>query len=210
MIQFLRVKKEYGDKNIISIPELILPEGIYWLKGANGSGKTTLLKMIAGLIPFSGNILLHGVSQRLKPTEYRYLQSYAEAEPSYPPFLTGQELIRFIQDIRKIPVAVTEALIERLDIGNFLNTAIGTYSSGMIKRFSLLLSFMGHPKLILLDEPLATLDSEVAAILPILMMEYQNIYGCSFIFSSHTSFPEEKLILNRELLLQNETIQFPV
>jgi len=206
MIQFLHVKKEYGERVILSIPELTVTEGICWLSGVNGSGKTTLLKMLSGLIPFTGDILLGGVNIRLNPIDYRRLVSIAEAEPAYPPFLTGQELIRFYHDIRKSSSSQTDQLIERLGFGQFLSTPIGTYSSGMIKRLSLLLAFIGHTKLILLDEPLATLDDDAAILLPKLMMEYQTAYGISFIFSSHSSFQDEKLIFNQKLLLRNQSI----
>ena len=208
MLQFSHIKKEYGSRPVISISELTIPDGIYWLKGANGSGKTTLLKMIGGLIPFSGDIFLYGVNQRLKPVDYRRLQSFSEAEPAFPPFLTGQDLIRFHQDIRKASDAMTNPLIERLGFGKFLSAPIGTYSSGVIKKLSLLLSFIGHPKLILLDEPLATLDAEAAIVLPELMTEYHRSFGSCFIFSSHHSFGDEKLVIHQKMLLQDQTIQF--
>lgn len=206
MLQFTHVRKEYGEQVVLSIPELKLTEGIYLLSGVNGSGKTTLLKILSGLIPFTGNILLQGVDLQKKPVEYRKMVSSAEADPAFPPFLTGQELIRFHQDIRKASLSQTDQLVERLGFAQFLSTPIGTYSSGMIKRLSLLLAFIGHTKLILLDEPLATLDTEAAIQLPSLMMEYHTTYGTSFIFSSHSSFPDENRMVNQKLLLQDQII----
>ena len=206
MLQFIQVKKEYGERVILSIPALTLTDGIYWLSGVNGSGKTTLLKMVSGLIPFTGHILLGGVNLRQNSVDYRRFVSYAEAEPAYPPFLTGQELIRFHHDIRGASSSQTGQLIERLGFGQFLSTPVGTYSSGMIKRLSLLLAFIGHTKLILMDEPLATLDTEAANVLPQLIEEYHTTYGTSFIFSSHSSFSGEKLIVNQKLLLRDQVI----
>ena len=57
----------------------------------------------------------------------------------------------------------------------------------MVKRLSLLLAFIGDMPLILLDEPLATLDAEASARLPELIREYREERGVSFIFSSHQS-----------------------
>ena len=57
MLQLMSVKKNYGKHLVLEISSLQLNSGIYWVKGANGSGKTTLLKMIAGLLPFEGDIL---------------------------------------------------------------------------------------------------------------------------------------------------------
>jgi ABC-2 type transport system ATP-binding protein len=204
MLQFLDVKKEYGGLPVLSIPGLLLPEGIYWLNGANGSGKTTLLKILAGLIPFTGDILLDGANLRQQPNQFRRLVSYAEAEPAYPPFLTGQELIRFYREIRKSDAGQPDGLIDKLGTGRFLSAPIGTYSSGMLKRLSLLLAFIGHTKLILLDEPLATLDADVSVILPELMMEYQTAYSSSFIFSSHAEF--QRKITCQHLLVQDQSV----
>jgi ABC-2 type transport system ATP-binding protein len=206
MLQFLQVRKEYGERVILSIPGLTLTEGIYWLTGTNGSGKTTLLKIVSGLIPFSGEIILEGVNLRANPVDYRRFMSSAEAEPVFPTYLTGRELIRFHHEIRRGSRTQTDQLVERLGFGQFLSTPVGTYSSGMIKRLSLLLAFIGHTKLILLDEPLATLDAEAAILLPLLMMEYRKAYGTSFIFSSHSSFHDENPIVDHQLLIQDQVI----
>jgi ABC-2 type transport system ATP-binding protein len=207
MLQLLLVKKGYGDRMILSVPELNLSKGIYWLTGANGSGKTTLLKMVSGLIPFSGNILIDGVDLRFKPMAYRKLISIAEAEPRYPSFLTGKELIRFYQRIRKTTSSQTDLLTEQLEFGQFLSSPIGTYSSGMLKRLSLLLAFIGAPKWIFLDEPMANLDAEAVTALPGIMMEYHKTHGADFIFSSHSPFPDENFVVSQRLLIQDQQIR---
>lgn len=206
MLEFLLVKKEYSERIILSVSELKLSEGIYWLTGANGSGKTTLLKMVSGLIPFSGHILIDGVDLRLKPMAYRKFISIAEAEARYPPFLTGKELIGFYQQIRNASSSQTELLAERLGFGQFISTPVGTYSSGMLKRLSLLLAFIGAPKWIFLDEPMANLDAEAVTILPGIIMEYHKTYGTNFIFSSHTRFPDENLTVSQKLLIRDQQI----
>ena len=206
MLEFLLVKKEYSDRIILSVSELKLSEGIYWLTGANGSGKTTLLKMVSGLIPFSGHILIDGIDLRLKPTAYRKFISNAEAEPRYPPFLMGKELILFYQHIRKSSSSQTDMLTERLGFGRFLSNPVGTYSSGMLKRLSLLLAFIGAPKWIFLDEPMANLDAEAGAVLPEIIMEFHKTHGTHFIFSSHTRFLDEHFIVSQKLLIRDQQI----
>jgi len=52
MLRFNDFSKRYNDQLIITIPDLELNAGIYWIRGENGSGKSTLFKSIAGLIPF--------------------------------------------------------------------------------------------------------------------------------------------------------------
>jgi ABC-2 type transport system ATP-binding protein len=185
MLQFQQVKKLYNEQLILEIPSLKLEKGIYWLQGINGSGKTTFLRILAGLIPFNGDIQLEGVNLRQSPLPYRRLVNFAEAEPLYPDFITGTELVRFYKDIRKAAVVQTDMLINLFKMHRFLSQPVGSYSSGMIKKLSLLLAFIGRPSLLLLDEPLATLDESAIQAMPGLIHAYYKEFGTCFIFSSH-------------------------
>ena len=207
MLEIHSGKKVYNGREILNIPLLQLDKGIYWLQGINGSGKTTLLRMVAGLIPFSGDILLDGISLQQQPLLYRRKISWAEAEPLYPDFITGLEMITLYQHIRKAPAPQANKLIHLFGMKQHFSTPIGSYSSGMIKRLSLLLAFLGNPSLILLDEPLATLDAEAVLLLPDLIAEYQQDLGTSFIFSSHQSFNTGAMFVNKKLLAAGQTIQ---
>ena len=207
MLQFSQVKKHYNGQQILLIPALDLANGVYWLQGVNGSGKTTLLRMIAGLIPFEGDIFFEGISLHHKPLDYRRKLSWAEAEPLYPAFITGVELITFYQDVRKATAQQIGRLTVFFGMQPWLTTPIGSYSSGMVKRLSLLLAFIGDPALILLDEPLATLDAEAALLLPGLIKEYHQDRGTGFIFSSHHSFNSGSLDMQKKLLITGKTIQ---
>src|ERR1700690_1694906 len=99
MLQFTGGQKSYGTKKILDIPSMELSLGSYWLQGPNGSGKTTLLRMLAGILPFRGHIRLQGLSLRDHPVAYRRLIGWADAEPLYPDFLTGKDLLTFYRDI---------------------------------------------------------------------------------------------------------------
>lgn len=206
MISLQGIEKYYGQKPVLSIPELKLEKGIYWIKGENGSGKTTLLKIIAGLVPFNGEVFINNTSLKKQPAGYRKLVSYSEAEPLYPSFITGSNLLYFYRDIRKAPIEQINRLVSFSGLEQNLNSPIGTYSSGMVKRLSLMLVLTGPVSLVLLDEPLATLDREATAALPGLIQEYREVYGTSFIFSSHQPFLPASM-LNGELLITGQTIQ---
>jgi ABC-2 type transport system ATP-binding protein len=84
---------------------------------------------------------------------------------------------------------------------------VGTYSSGMIKKLSLLLTFIGKPSLILLDEPLATLDEGSIHILPELISAYNKEFKTCFIFSSHQPFKSYSLVINK-ILINDQSLQF--
>lgn len=176
-------KKGYGPVPVLHIDRLELPAGLYWLKGENGTGKTTLLKSIAGLIPFEGAVEVDGLSLRRQRRDYTKAVSFAEAEPVYPLFLTGHELLCFYLDARGGSKSEAKRLAEDLGIAPFLQNKVGTYSSGMMKKLSLLLCFTGYPKLLLLDEPFVTLDVKAVAVLQRLIAERSK--QASFLISTH-------------------------
>ena len=205
MLHFEQVHKSYNQQAVLEISDLRLEKNIYWLQGINGSGKTTLLSILAGLLPFRGDIRLDGINLLQNPLSYRRLVNFSEAEPLYPEFITGSELVRFYQSTRKASPVQTDMLIHLFKMHGILPKTIETYSSGMVKKLSLLLAFIGKPLLILMDEPLATLDEESVHILPDLISAYFKEFNTSFIFSSHQPFkfnalPIKKLLINDQCL----------
>jgi len=206
MLQFDHVYKTYNQQPVLDISHLKLERNVYWLKGINGSGKTTLLSMLAGLIPFKGDIQLDGINIRYDPVSYRRLVNFAEAEPLYPDFITGNELVRFYQEIRNAASVQIDMLINLFKIHHFLKSPIGTYSSGMVKKLSLLLAFIGKPSLLLLDEPLAMLDEGSVHILPELINAYHKEFKTGFIFSSHQPINLFSLTVS-QILITDHTLQ---
>ena len=159
MMQIRQLKKNYGNFEVLNIGNVELSNGKYWIKGNNGSGKSTFLKVLAGLLPYKGQVLINHLSLEKDPVAYRRCISYAPAEPVYPSFSTGNDLVAFYCKVLKFPVDKTAAVKEMLGIENYLGNPTGSYSSGMLKKLSLLLAFIGLPKWILLDEPFTTLDA---------------------------------------------------
>ena len=206
MLQFEQVYKSYDQQAVLEIPRLTLEKKVYWLQGPNGSGKTTFLRMLAGLVPFKGTISLDGISLRDQPLPYRRLVSFAEAEPLYPAFITGHELVNFYKDIRKADTSQTDMLIDFFRMLRFLPQPVGSYSSGMIKKLSLLLAFLGKPALILLDEPLSTLDEGAVHFMPDLINAYHKEFSTGFIFSSHQPFNSYNRAIHK-ILISDQTLQ---
>ena len=160
MLKFSSLSKKYGNKDVLHVGDAILPEGIVWLKGANGAGKSTLMRCAAGMLPFKGDsILIQGnISLKRDSIRYRKHVNISEAEPTFPSFMKGEEIINFFMKAKEGKRAQISNLINALDAPSFIGQKIETYSSGMKKKLSLILAFIGTPHLILLDEPLITLD----------------------------------------------------
>jgi ABC-2 type transport system ATP-binding protein len=210
MLEFKQVQKSYGNEPILTIPVLQLEKGIYWLQGVNGSGKTTLFRMIAGLVPFTGELRMDGVSLQAEPLSYRRLVSWADAEPLYPDFITGEDLIAFYREIRQPAAGEVEQLAERFGMRSYLSTPLGKWSSGMTKKLSLLLAFMGRSSWILLDEPLVTLDRETLPELYAMIGERHRQGNVSFLFSSHQEISSGGMPSAQKLQIRDKTIQLIV
>jgi ABC-type multidrug transport system, ATPase component len=206
MLNLSNVKKYYSTRLILEISHLEIENGIFWIKGANGSGKTTLLKMIAGLLPFEGDIQLNHISSKSSPVDYRQNISWGEAEPLYPVFLTGMDMLLLYRSIRRVSKNDMNKLIEIFKMTEYINTKIGSYSTGMLKKLSLALAFLGNQKLIVLDEALITLDPDGLSSLCSLILENYKNDKTSFILSSHQGLDSRLLAHSKELTVVNQTV----
>ncbi|MBL7700069.1 MAG: ATP-binding cassette domain-containing protein [Chitinophagaceae bacterium] len=205
MLKFSKVRKQFNSRVILDIPTLDLDSNLYWVQGQNGSGKSTFLRMVAGIIPFDGQIAFGNVDSKLHPVAYRQNISWADAEPLYPPFLSGQELLEFYVKLRGTPVKDAQELIDRIGIREFIDSRTGTYSSGTLKKLSLLLAFVGSPPIILLDEPLVTLDTVAVKSICDIVKEMQ-LSGSLLLVSSHLEHDALVSLSNKRLHVTNHTI----
>jgi ABC-2 type transport system ATP-binding protein len=190
MLELIGFKKYYKEELILGVDSLVLPSGIHWLQGRNGSGKSTFLRSVAGLIPFEGEIRLNEYLDPVKtPVDYRCQVNYAESEPLFPGFLCGKEILQFTSEMKKAKSSQMEELVEIFGLSAFFEKPASSYSSGMTKKVSLAMAFLGDPALILLDEPFITLDTESFSRLSSLI-RYKGKDGISFLISSHPDFNE--------------------
>jgi ABC-2 type transport system ATP-binding protein len=209
MLQFNAVKKHYGRFLALDIPSLSINKGIYWLKGENGSGKTSFLKMVGGLHPFEGDILLSGISILRSRVQYLQKINYAEAEPLYPDFLTARDLVQLYCLTKKADEKKAFALLEQLHISDAYTKPLGTYSSGMLKKLCIALAFIGDPEWILLDEPLITVDADAVSVICSLINSSYTADSTSFIITSHQPFQPGSLLVTQNMLAVNQTIVLP-
>ncbi|WP_343691994.1 ABC transporter ATP-binding protein [Chitinophaga sp.] len=185
VLHLKNVIKAYEDHVVLNIPDLQLEYGTYWLLGGNGAGKTTSMKVMAALIPSQGEISVENVQAKQQPVQFRRLVSYAEAEPVYPGFLTGKDLVSLYLKTKGKGYKDLDQIIHLLGIHEFIHRPVSGYSSGMLKKLSLVLAFTGTPRVILLDEPLITLDVQTVPLINNLVEEFHTRYGVTFIISSH-------------------------
>jgi ABC-2 type transport system ATP-binding protein len=207
MLKIKNLIKKYGEKTILNIEELYIERGISHLKGINGSGKTTFSKIVSGIIPFEGELTLFDNYNPVKTKiEYRKQVNYAESEPNYPEFLTANDLIGFVGKAKGANKDEMKTIAETFCVNEYANDHVGTYSSGMVKRLSLCLAFLGNPSLILLDEPFNTLDNDA---IEIVQNKIQKLHetGVNFILVSHQDIGRLGMSIHSSYLVENHTIK---
>ncbi|MER0438659.1 ATP-binding cassette domain-containing protein [Emticicia sp. W12TSBA100-4] len=208
-LSFTNYRKAFGAVEVLNINDLTLESGIYWVKGENGSGKSTLFKSIAGIIDFDGNIELNkSLNSQKQTVEFRKMVNFAEAEPLFPEFLTGKDLINLFSEAKNAPPSQSEFYLNDMKMQTYINEPVGAYSSGMLKKLSIVLAFLGKPQLILLDEPLITLDTYSLKILYKWIEKKFVEDGVSFLISSHQPLGFDSGIATKTLLVENRTLNF--
>ncbi|GAB3166164.1 ABC transporter ATP-binding protein [Telluribacter humicola] len=200
------LRKSYGTHQVLDIPHWQVGHGIYWIQGENGAGKSTFFRTLSGMLSYEGTIRLdEQFDLRSHPVEYRLRVNIGEAEPLYPSFLTPADLLGFVAQTKQSPSGQVEGLTTALGI-NYLTQPMGACSSGMVKKVSLALAFLGEPRVIILDEPLITIDQEARTALFSLIQRY-HAEGVTFLLSSHQPFEHSDLLLTARFALVNKTLQ---
>lgn len=156
------IEKKFEEKEVLKGASFVFEKGkIYGLLGRNGAGKTTLFNCISHEIDFDGGSVSLEENGENRPVDFD-MMGYAFSTPVLPEFLTGYEFIKFFLDIHKgkieNPLTVEEyAQMVGLDLPD-LDRLLKGYSHGMKNKMQMLCLLISKPPVILLDEPLTSLD----------------------------------------------------
>lgn len=212
------IQKSFGSKHVLKdISFTFEADKIYGLLGRNGSGKTTLFNCLSDeLQPDAGTATLvrEQASTPLQPDDVGYVFS----TPILPDFLTGYEYIKFFMEVnahRAAPGITPDDWLARVGIeAEDRQRLIKGYSHGMKNKLQMLGCFIAQPPVILLDEPLTSLDVVVA--LEIKKLLQQMKAGRILLFSTHilqlaTDMCDEIVILHdgRLELVDQATLHSP-
>ena len=182
--------KRYGAATVVSNMHLEVPRGsVYGFLGPNGAGKSTTMKMLLGLVhPTSGTATILGqpVTEQNRLEVLRHVGSLIES-PSCYPHLTARENLEIVRQLRGLPAScIDEVLgIVRLDDAKTAKKLVGHFSLGMKQRLGIAAALMGHPQLLMLDEPTNGLDPSGIHEIRALVRELPSRFGCTVIVSSH-------------------------
>ena len=138
---------------------------IVGLVGPNGAGKTTIINMVLGVLqPSSGQILIEGLDVARKRSEALSRTNFAAVYAPLPGNLTVEQNLRIfgmIYEVRDLKGRIGELLAE-FDLERFATTKCGVLSSGEQTRVALAKAMLNRPRLLLLDEPTASIDPATA------------------------------------------------
>lgn len=210
------LKKTYGKTPIFTAVDTIsfeLQQGeILGLLGPNGSGKTTTIQMLLGtLTPTSGHITYFGKDFFSNRSECLQHVSFASTYTSLPFVLTVEENLHCFGRLYGITNAMQIAmpLLERFGIADKIKARVSSLSAGQITRLMLVKAFFTNPKVVLLDEPTASLDPDVARDVCKFLLEERKRTGLSILFTSHkmeevAELCDRVIVLKKGKLIAND------
>lgn len=165
MLELRNISKKFGDKQILSNFNLLVPEGqILAIVGPSGGGKTTLLRMLAGLEKIdSGEVLFKGQSLPLDQLEKSSPLGFVFQDFQLFPHLSVLENLT-LSPLQTMGMSQKEAenkalaLLERLELGAHASAYPYSLSGGQKQRVALARAMMIDPDIIGYDEPTSALD----------------------------------------------------
>jgi len=145
---------------------LEIPPGMFGLLGPNGAGKSTLMRCIATLqIPTAGAISFDGIDVLAQPERLRAQLGYLPQDFGVYPRVSAYDMLDHLAVLKGVATrgerrATVEALLHQANLWEVRKRPIAGFSGGMRQRFGIAQALIGHPKLIIVDEPTAGLDPE--------------------------------------------------
>jgi zinc/manganese transport system ATP-binding protein len=174
----------------------IAPGELTGLIGSNGAGKTTLFRVILGLQPPSrGRVLLDGRSRSRANPLCGYVPQKFLLDPDMP--LRARDLVALGIDGHRLGIArpsrarraLVAEMLDAVDASAFADQRVGQLSGGEQQRVLIAHALAGHPRLLLLDEPLANLDLRAAHEVVALLARISDERGVAVLISAHEMNP---------------------
>jgi len=210
ILKVTHLKKVFGKENpfvaVDGISFSMEPGEILGILGPNGAGKTTTLQMLLGILsPTSGSIEYFNQDFKKHRSEVLEKISFASTYVSLPYNLTVEQnliVIGRLYGFRKKQIQENmDEYLDKLGILNKKKSLVTTLSAGQTTRMMLAKALMTKPKLLLLDEPTASLDPDIAQEVLELILKIRDEEGVSVLLTSH-NMAEVSALCDRMIFLQ--------
>ena len=198
------ISKEYADTKALENLSFSLNAGeIVGLLGPNGAGKTTAIHILLGLLaPTSGQVSVFGLSPIKERHAISQRLNFSSAYVHLPTNLKVSENLDIFSKIYNVKDARRKiaSLMELFEITHLKNRLSGALSSGEKTRLNLAKCLLNDPELLLLDEPTASLDPEMADTVRKTLRKIQKERKMGILYTSH-NMPEVEEICDRILFI---------
>jgi ABC-2 type transport system ATP-binding protein len=200
------LRKVYG--STLAVDDLSFatePGEIVGLLGPNGAGKTTTINMILGVLePSGGRIQIERYNLATERREALLRTNFSAVYAPLPGNLTVEQNLRFfgmLYGVASLKRRI-DALVEQFDLVRFRRTKCGVLSSGEQTRVSLAKAMLNEPRLLLLDEPTASLDPATAGEVRAKIRGVATESRVSVLWTSHNMY-EVEAVCDRVLFLSH-------
>jgi ABC-2 type transport system ATP-binding protein len=196
-IEVVDLTKRYGDITAVAGVSFAVPAGaIVGLLGGNGAGKTTTIAMLLGLVePTSGSIRILGVDALAERSRVLPLMNFESPYVDMPLRLTVRQNLTVYGHLYGVPdlAGRIATLADDLDLNGILDRPTGKLSAGQKTRVSLAKALINAPRVLLLDEPTASLDPDTADWVRSHLERYCRETGASLLLASHNMLEVERM-----------------
>jgi ABC-2 type transport system ATP-binding protein len=204
-----RLAKSFGDVRAVDgVTFHVSPGEIVGLLGPNGAGKTTTINMILGVLEATaGRIEIGGVDLRADRSAALASTNFAAVYAPLPGNLTVEQNLRvfgMIYGVENLTHRI-ERLLAAYDLARFRRTKAGVLSSGEQTRLSLAKAMLNLPRLLLLDEPTASIDPSNARDIRAGIAKFVDSGHCGVLWTSH-NMVEVETVCDRVLFLSHGRI----
>ncbi|RBY89731.1 ABC transporter ATP-binding protein [Blastococcus sp. TF02A-30] len=197
------LRKRYRRRTAVDGVSFTVGRGeVVGLLGPNGAGKTSVIKMLLGLVrPDAGEVMLLGAPNREPRSRQRV--GYLPELFRYQPWLTAAEVLALHARLARVPLTDADSR-ERLGVvglGGRDGDRVGGFSKGMQQRLGLAVALVGHPELVVLDEPTSAMDPLGRADVRDLVLQLRE-RGVAVLLNSHL-IGEVERVCDRVVILDS-------
>jgi ABC-2 type transport system ATP-binding protein len=198
--------KDYGAVRAVDNVSFSIPSGkIVGLLGPNGAGKTTTINMILGILePTQGLIEIFGKHLKEHRSEISKGINFAAVYAHMPANLTvwqNLHVFGLLYGVKNLKERI-ESLLHEFDLERFSDTKAGLLSSGEASRLNLAKAIINDPRLLLLDEPTASLDPSISHLIREKIREYVGRRSTATLWTSH-NMQEIEAVCDQVLFLSH-------